>query len=284
MGFIGLLLFLMPFILVYGAYLVYGRDGIFAFVQNKLVYNTHISQSSYKKMDAYLSANSAFFKQLSIPGKAKFINRLLHFNHDKIYVGEEGLVITEEMQWLVASSAIQLTFGLDHYLMENLKGFKIYPSIFYLKMMKNYLKGGTPPQGKMMLSWEHVQEGFFYPNDRYNLALHEMGHSLKLTIKYADDFDSHFYRYIEDWKKIGRVEFLKMKRENDNFLRSYAATNMHEFFAVCVEHFFEVPDQFKENLPEIYTEMTKLLKLDPLNGKSDFKITVSRFKESYYRK
>jgi len=44
----------------------------------------------------------------------------------------------------------------------------------------------------MMLSWKHVELGFMQPNDKYNLALHEMAHALKLSIKYSDNFDANF--------------------------------------------------------------------------------------------
>ncbi|MFZ6013111.1 MAG: zinc-dependent peptidase [Bacteroidota bacterium] len=50
----------------------------------------------------------------------------------------------------------------------------------------------------------------------------------------------------------------------DNFFRPYACTNVHEFFAVSVENFFERPAQFKNELPELYDILTQLLKQDPL--------------------
>ena len=46
------------------------------------------------------------------------------------------------------------------------------------------------------------------------------------------------------------------------FLRDYAKSNIHEFWAVCVEHFFEAPVQFKEQLPELYIAMCNVLNQD----------------------
>ena len=50
-----------------------------------------------------------------------------------------------------------------------------------------------------------------------------------------------------------------------NMLGSYAATNYHEFWAVCIENFFERSQLLKNELPELYLELTMLLKQDPLS-------------------
>jgi len=47
-------------------------------------------------------------------------------------------------------------------------------------------------------------------------------------------------------------------------LGSYAATNYQEFWAVCVENFFERPSTFKIQLPELYDAICKLLNQDML--------------------
>ena len=269
-----ILLFLIgtPFFLLYGAYFVHGKPKIAAFVQNRIVFNTPITREEYEWLDSFLSEKNTFYKELSIHGKAKFIKRLKRFNKEMKYQGMEGLRVTKEMKILIASSAIQLTYGLKYFLIENLKGFKIYPSIFYHSLIKHHLKGGMPPEGYMMLSWEHVQKGFYYPNDKYNLALHEMAHALKLSIKYAYNFDVYFYHYLKHWNKLSAREFRKMKYNNDNFLRDYAATNMEEFFAVSVEHFFEVPKDFKESLPDLYNHLCKMLNINPLNADNNYRL------------
>ena len=51
-----------------------------------------------------------------------------------------------------------------------------------------------------------------------------------------------------------------------NLLGSYAATNYQEFWAVCVENFFERPSSFKIQLPELYDAICKLLNQDMLKS------------------
>jgi Mlc titration factor MtfA (ptsG expression regulator) len=52
--------------------------------------------------------------------------------------------------------------------------------------------------------------------------------------------------------------------EAGGFLGSYAASRYEEFWAVCVEHFFERPTAFKIHLPDLYTAMCVLLNQDIL--------------------
>ena len=62
-----------------------------------------------------------------------------------------------------------------------------------------------------------------------------------------------------------------IRRGENNFLKSYGGINMTEMFAVCVEAFFEQPEEFQKELPKIYNTMVVLLNQDPLtyrNAKS----------------
>ena len=136
--------------------------------------------------------------------------------------------------------------------------------------MKKHLKGCTPPEGMISLSWKDLEHGFLIDNDKYNLGLHEVAHALKLSLKYAYHFDKKFASYLKTWETIGHIEFAKMKRGTPSFLRKYGGVNEHEFFAVCIEHFFEAPQEFKEKLPKIYYHLCILLNLNPLNTRQDY--------------
>ena len=54
----------------------------------------------------------------------------------------------------------------------------------------------------------------------------------------------------------------KMEEINNDTsdIRNYGGTSETEFFAVASEYFFERPDQFKRNHPELYTMMVQCFK------------------------
>ena len=53
------------------------------------------------------------------------------------------------------------------------------------------------------------------------------------------------------------------ENEASSFLRPYACTNVHEFFSVAIENFFERPEAFRATLPDLYSILVRLLNQDP---------------------
>ena len=153
---IGLILFLLPFLLIYGAYQFHLIDEGKAFYFNKIKWKTHVSRKRYHEIDDILNKRISFYKHLSNNGKAKFVNRICHLLSIKKFVAKNKLILTEEIKIVVCAALVQLTFGLSEYRLDNIKGFVIHPTIFYHSFIKKYLKGGTPPEGMMLLSWEMV--------------------------------------------------------------------------------------------------------------------------------
>ena len=56
--------------------------------------------------------------------------------------------------------------------------------------------------------------------------------------------------------------------QKKSYLRGYAFTNFHEFWAVSVEYFFENSQGLKDNLPQLYTILCDTLNQDPLDRMS----------------
>ena len=81
--------------------------------------------------------------------------------------------------------------------------------------------------------------------------------------------------YYEKWLLIANDEFIKLSNNVPSYLRVYGGANKEEFFAVCVEHFFETPHEFKLQLDDIYKHLCILLNQDPTKQfNSDFRKTA----------
>lgn len=55
-----------------------------------------------------------------------------------------------------------------------------------------------------------------------------------------------------------------MRQGTNNLLDDYGAANFDEFWAVCVETFFEKPAEFQQVMPELYESLSGLLNQNPL--------------------
>jgi MtfA peptidase len=248
------------------------NTGAIAFYESILKKKNQDDHSEHPSYHKILSRYFRYYITLSPEAKRKFVNRVANFMEHKKFVGMDGLEITEEMKVLISASAIQLTFGLDKYLMDFFTLIRVYPKYFYSKLLHAELKGGASEAGVLMLSWQDFLMGYKYPHDNYNLGLHEMAHVLKINVLRGNDFDEKFSFYLDEWLKIGDQEYRRLQHRDNSLLREYGGTNPHEFFAVCVEHFFENPESFRERLPDIYNHLCFLLNQDPTNEGQDYKL------------
>ncbi len=221
-----------------------------------------------------LKQKNSYFRNLSPDAQEVFVDRLFKFMADKKFIGREGLVITDEIKVLISAAAIQLTFGLKDYMISHLYAINVFPRIFFSKYLNANLKGLNTQSGVLSLSWNDFKEGFAVEDDKINLGLHELAHALYIDLDEEGNYDEHFSAYFEKWEDVAMKDYLELKEKKTTFLRGYGGTNMHEFFAVCVEHFFEAPKEFKKQLPHLYNYLMLMLNQDPDNVKEDYSVRV----------
>jgi len=260
----------------YGFYLLFsgsvnaGKDKLM------LYYMTSVSGSLKDHYGKYLDNRFAYYDKLPDAQKIKFLVRLRKFISEKTFAGKDELVVTEEMKILVAASAIQLTFGLDNFVLSRFHTILLFPASFYNRRNDAWHMGETNPQGIIVLSWKDLQEGFNRKDDTYNVGLHEMAHALQLQFLLKDDYDYFFGNYFAKWSHLAESEFQNLQDERESFFREYAGVNRMEFFAVSVEYFFEASEQFKSRLPQMYYHLCILLRQDPLHTDASVKEVIRK--------
>lgn len=207
-----------------------------------------------------------YYNNLNTDQKKEFERRLKYFLMDKEFLVRKMPQVTEEMKTLIGACAVQITFGYKPLKLSVFPQIILYPSQYYSRYTKKNHRGEVNANGIIVLSWEHFLKGYKIPNDGFNLGLHEMAHALKLEDAISqEEFAFIDHDDLTDFYKKSTAEFNKIRLGEKSFIRKYAAMNREEFFAVCVEQFFEQPAEFKNSLPELYFSLCQLLKQDPLN-------------------
>jgi len=210
-----------------------------------------------------LNVHIHYYRLLPEIQKRRFMQRVVTFMQSKQfrYVNIEK---TDEMPLLVSAAAVQLTFGLEEYLLDH---FRV---IYILKEDYRYGAYSMPFMGHVdssgiYLSWNNFLRGFENYSDAHNVGIHEMAHALAYVNFMSDNgHDDHFRAEFRNFSKIARPIFNRMQQGEINLLDGYAATNYNEFWAVCAETFFEKPRQMCDQLPDLYEAMTGLLRQNPL--------------------
>jgi Mlc titration factor MtfA (ptsG expression regulator) len=219
-----------------------------------------------------LTLNSDYYRGLSPKGKKRFVQRLNNFRNIKKFVGKNGFIVKEEHETLISAAAIQISFGLDNYLFRRFPTIVIFPDVFRIGSHEQLYKGITGPYGEIGLSWKHFVEGYSTVSDKLNLGIHEMSHALEINAFWSSETTMDFALKYDKLKGCSREEFNRLQNDENSFLRAYAGASEHEFFAVCLENFFEAPQEFSENLPEIFSCLSILLNQDPRNTGLDYSL------------
>lgn len=213
--------------------------------------------------DSLLSQYNPYYKSLSGDGRERFLNRVLHFIEKKRfeYIDMDA---QESIPLLISAAAIQLTFGLEHYLLD------YFDIIYVVKNKYTYGLTPTPYEGHVSqdgiyLSWADFTREFADYTDGQNVGLHEMAHALTyVNFTTHEGRDSTFHDAFVNFSAVARPVFERMKAGETNILNPYAATNYQEFWAVCIETFFERSADFKSQLSGLYIALCNLLNQDPL--------------------
>ncbi|MFI5156363.1 MAG: zinc-dependent peptidase [Chitinophagales bacterium] len=212
--------------------------------------------------DGILSNHNPYYRSLDEENKDRFLKRVIFFIEGKEfeYVDMEG---EEQMPVLISAAAIQLTFGLEHYMLNYFK------KIFILKNEYRYGSYSQPFEGNVSdegiyFSWSNFSNEYNNYTDGENVGLHEMAHALTyVNFTVQDGMDDSFRSKFYAFSPIARPIFEKMQAGTKTLLDKYAATSYEEFWAVCIETFFERPLPFREQLPDLYAGLCQLLNQDP---------------------
>lgn len=250
--------------------------------KNRTKYSEPTNTKEVELVEKALGIRFGYFNGLSEGGKSRFIHSCVRVLRVLKFESKDGLVITLEMKVTVAAAFSQVAFGLKRYIPDYLHTVWMYPESFYIPEIGKELKGGITPNGFMAVSWKDLHEGFLNPNDGYNLGLHEVAHAFKIDAQQHQTEHDFFSFYIQRWLKLTQEEYDRIRNGFPSSLREYAGSNPHEFFAVCVEHFFEVPEAFHRELPDIFNHLCVLLNQNPLNRTGDYELTKA-FVESVNR-
>lgn len=209
---------------------------------------------------------NTFYQRLPVESRRRFERKVKEFIHYKEFIPRNLTEVTDEMKALIASAAVQLTFGLPDVTLLHFDKILVYPNNYYSVINRQYHKGEVNPRmGAIVVSWHAFVEGFADPNDGVNLGLHEMAHALKLE-NIIQNGEEHFLDLEEytKWIEQAGIEIKKIREGKESIFRQYASVDEDEFFAVCMELYFEQPHKLFEYNSELYKILSNLLHQDTI--------------------
>jgi MtfA peptidase len=229
-----------------------------------LIYYGDQLEFSNEDIISILNRHSIFYSGLNDADKKKFIKRAVSFIEDKIFKIHDKSGF-REMPVLISSTAIQLSFGLEKYLLPHFRYIHIHPEEFLgIHPTMRFLEGNV--SGNCInISWKYFLQGFQFPQDGKNVGLHEMAHAY-----YYQNFgpceieDRYFVKTFDKFNECGNSIFTNIQNSEMCLYSNYAKKNFQEFWAESIELFFEKPMELRTAYPVLYGSISDLLKQDPL--------------------
>lgn len=215
------------------------------------------------KIHQVLSNHFPYYQDLSTQKKSKFRYRTEKFIKDKKFLPRPGVYFTDEVKILTVAPAIQLTMGHKEYLFSHFHTIILFPGAYRSPYTKTTHLGETNTSGIVVFSWPDLKRGI-EEADGYNLGIHEYAHAMHLSIIMEKSPDPFFAEYFDKWQSFAEVELRRLAKGEAGIFRKFSGKNIHETFAVCAEHFFEKPSDFKQDAPELYFHTCRLFLQDPL--------------------
>ena len=225
--------------------------------------NEHILTTEIiRNYSMIIGSRISYFNQLSPVQKLRFIKRVQVFMASRNF-HFKGLKENYEMPILVSASAVQLTFGLQDYMLQQFKDIHILGDAYRMDEEEEYFVGHVEP-GSIYLSWQHFLYGYAIADDNINVGLHEMAHALLYNNLYAYyGTDTKFRLNYELFSVTTGPLIADVITNRKSYLRGYAFRNIQEFWAVSIEAFFENPKELKYYLPDLYRALCNVLNQDP---------------------
>lgn len=230
-----------------------------------LTYYGETLNFSDEELTGILTKRFPYFTSLSALQKNRFLERLQQFIATKTFKihDDKGF---KEMPVLISAAAIQLTFGLEKFLLPNFEFIHVYPQEFMRVEETICFLEGNVSGHSINLSWKHFLEGYANPNDGQNVGLHELAHALYYqNFIVEENEDPTFRNTFDHFNNYGNKVFEQELQPGNDLYSGYALKNFQEFWAESAEIFFEKPAEMKAAYPVLYDTIKILLNQDPFN-------------------
>ena len=200
------------------------------------------------------------------------------FLASKRFFGCDGLTVTDEMRVCIAAQACLLLLNRTTRVFPGLHYILIYPGAFLregeewhedgtVSEVSSELLGESWDAGKVILSWEDVDRDLDHFGDGFNVVLHEFAHQLDSETGSENGTPLLAAVEPEAWQRVMTEAYEALaaaaERGDETLLDPYGASCPAEFFAVLTETFFELPDQLREQHPDLFELLSRHYKVDP---------------------
>jgi hypothetical protein len=197
-----------------------------------------------------------FYQKLSADEKTRFRQRMALYMHANEFMPQGMDNVPVDVKGVVAASVVQLTFGLDDYLLNKFEHIVIYPHPFPSPQFpeKWHTSEIYEEDGVILFSAEQLMASFLQPVRFFNSGLYEYARVFRRCYP-AVVFPSFGEN---DWEALQQVSGF-----SKNVVEKWIGLPDPDAVAVAVVYFFVFPEKFRAVLPEAYQTLAGIFRQGP---------------------
>ncbi len=213
----------------------------------------------------WLADHAAVYAAASAEARARFERDVRFLLADLTFEAVDGVDLTEELRLAVAAGGATLLHGRPEWELPLNRTILFVPRTFdeaYGDEEAGVYDGMVHAQGPVVLAADAALAGWRRA-DGSNVILHELAHLFDIDGTGADGVPTFLDRASTGaWLALADAEMRKA-RTGKSVLRSYAAFDRAELFAVSTEQFFERPARLRARHPELFEALEAIYAQTP---------------------
>ena len=199
-----------------------------------------------------------FYAGLTEEAKRKFETKFEKFLSSVRFTGANAEV--EDLdRILIGAAAVIPVYHIPDWEYINLREILLYPGNFNTDFEQHGsertvtgMVGTGAMQNVMILNKWELRQGFINNKTQHNTAIHEFVHLIDKMDGTLDGIPEILLprKYVDQWKQLIESTMEAIRRGNSD-INPYGATSAIECFAVVSEYFFEQPELFLKQHPDL---------------------------------
>lgn len=228
---------------------------------------------------ALLTDNVPLYRRLPPERQRQLEQYVQLFLAEKTFYGCAGFEIDDRVRVTIAGHACLLIVARSFDDYNDIRSILVYPDIFRVREQEHdgpvvsvndeIRAGEASSHGQVVLAWAECEDSARYPDEPYNVILHEFAHQLDYLDGAADGAPPLSGHQAQAWQTAMSDAYNHLQdtleQHEESWLDPYGATEPAEFFAVLTETFYQQPGHLKATQPAVYAVLCDFFRIDPLH-------------------
>ncbi len=202
-----------------------------------------------------LSKKNKLWKNLGPPTRKRLLQHMMLYTKAHSFTGKSIKKVPEDAKMVIGFYASLLTLNRGDYLLKPYERIVFYPHPFPSPEVEElHISEHHPADGVLVFALPYVMNAFLAPDQFFQPALYELG---RVCVVLWEE---------QPWPKVTEAHedhLSIISRFPKASTRKVIGGKEVDYLGLAIHHFFQFPDRFQQELPDLFSELSACFSLDP---------------------